>query len=270
MPPLFSVRPQCVTCGDNCSQCSDDGECAQCEGDMGEYKLSDNLIDCEPICDDDSHCESCANPGECAQCEDGMWPGDNGECTSCDQTGCGTCNQDDGECEVCDDDHTMDPNTGDCVPNCDLTDCNSCSTPSVCEECEDGFFINDFNLCEPCSDLCAKCEDKKDSCSECKAPAQFLGGKCHNSCTTGGLPNCVECDLSGDENECTKCDTEFYPSDDGEECLPCGNDCQRCPDLDICTACDPGYELDEDGEECIPSCSLLENCEECSSPTTCI
>lgn len=207
MPPLTSVNPQCIPCGDNCDDCTSD-ECTQCTGEMGEYRLSDDPYHCEPICDGDGHCETCSNPAQCEQCEDGYWPDDNGVCVTCEETGCGSCNQEDGACEVCDDDYTMDPNTGECVPDCDLEDCETCGDPSTCTSCEDGFFLNDDNLCSPCSDLCDGCDGNLDNCDNCATedPINAFRIPGSNNCTNVcdmAIDHCIDC--TSEDGEDTSC-----------------------------------------------------------------
>jgi hypothetical protein len=82
-----------------------------------------------------------------------------------------------------------------------LDGCEICKDSVTCQYCELGFVMNNWGLCEKCSEGCIKCDPKDRSCL---------------SCDIGWLL-------------------------DDEICLNCGEGCKSCNKFDGCLECESGY-----------------------------
>jgi len=139
------------------------------------------------------------------------------------------------------------------VPTClsCLANCNNCTSNANCIDCEfgfvletaphfaldacvavcdDGYFANELNICEPCSTDCKTCDDPS-TCTECD-PGSFLildTKECTGACTPG-----------------------YYATATPDECNPCPEECTVCSDATTCSACATGFELA--GSNCNSMC----------------
>ena len=126
--------------------------------------------------------------------------------------------------------------------------CDECvvitSTPltTECTQCSSGWFEDDGECTETCSD-----------------------GKWRNQLTNLCVSCTAPCENCKSEDKCTSCNEGFVINNN--ECLECPSHCTVCslPDTDVCDTCETGFFVNSAGgcTECIEGCST------CSDETTC-
>ena len=88
------------------------------------------------------------------------------------------------------------------VGYCVVPHCDHCKTHTRCEDCEEGYYKENWK-CFPCTDF-------------------------HSEC--------VEC---SDDGTCTKCAEGFHPSTEG--CQKCPEGCASCTSQSVCDICEEEY-----------------------------
>ncbi|KRX01561.1 Insulin-like growth factor binding protein, N-terminal [Pseudocohnilembus persalinus] len=114
----------------------------------------------------------------------------------------------------------------------------------ICAKCSQGYYLNQYNVCEECDAQCESCDNTSDSCTVCKGD--------NRSTIT---PNC-DC-LDG-----------YYHVPDQENCQQCDVQCFNCENSpDQCTVCQGNNR-----SMAQPNCDCLDgyyhvtgqqNCEQC-------
>ena len=126
--------------------------------------------------------------------------------------------------------------------------CSQCTSAKNCTSCFDTFKLNNFKcddcengytyrngMCLKCQDLhCLKCDTNNlNACTDCEYPFILHDEDCLRECpphhflrnNTIGKLECVDCKQgcdTCDENGCTSCLNEYYPSEKNElECVTC-------------------------------------------------
>lgn len=158
---------------------------------------------CKRICK--KPCDKCDRRG-CSSCIQG-YRRDRGGCVI--DLSCGT------SCQVCPVGSFLlgglSGGCGQCV-----RDCSSCTDTTSCQECFEGFYLNDQKQCSRCENNCDICKGK----DECKV--------CHR----GYLLR--------------KFDEDLYD----DQCTQCSSNCASCADYpNQCTSCPNGYRMN--GTRCI-------------------
>lgn len=132
--------------------------------------------------------------------------------------------------------------------------CASCTSPTSCTACLQGYMLLSSKICVPCPDYCVACQPTltgQPLCSSCVANAQLnSSGKCF-VCE----PSCLTC--TGTSNNCQTCKPGLLLSivngvrtcSLNKDCL-IGN-CQQCETdssgYKYCASCAPGYFRWRDG-----------------------
>ncbi|KAL4491897.1 hypothetical protein ABPG72_006152 [Tetrahymena utriculariae] len=141
---------------------------------------------------------------------------------------------------------------------CQDPNCKSCDQQGNCQQCMNGYVINNNNICSKCtiqyaascssSTLVGSCikgfikSDDGKSCVPIDTSCQF-GQYANNMICTSCPTNCIQCNSSG---QCYICETNYYINTSGF-CQPCPSFCNSCQ-LDSsnnlqCTSCLSGYFL---------------------------
>ena len=280
--PGFTVENnKCVVCKvKDCKDCTGNNlSCLSCLNDKalydgklctnecpkGTYKFENECIPC-------NNCLTCEdNTGHCLSCKDGFFLTSTKICkTDCD----------DGKVKVGDE----------CVPCIDVN-CKECLNPSICKQCQEGYYLYNnkcYLLCPKgtyksgsyCFDCDLNCENCLNSttCLNCNDSYYLLNSKCVKNCgpeynTYYGL--CVPCDercefcIPDYKDKCMKCKEGYYlynnkciiecgignlaiQGEFGMECLPCTDNCKICRDRDTCEECNNNYYLLD--RQCVSSC----------------
>ncbi len=133
-------------------------------------------------------------------------------CVSCPVPNCNVC-QHIGLCKTCKTGYTLNVQDNplfQCTLNCQLANCISCATPTVCSVCNmaKNYFVN------PLTGLCVTCT----------------------------IPYCVQCLTLSTCKTCDETNDYFLnpqPTGPTDQCLACGIAfCLDCTSATICSACD--------------------------------
>jgi len=187
-----------------CKDCEEDNYCINgaktaCEKGYGANVKSSQ---CESCADKIAYCEECTNLSTCTKCSAGFYLQD-GICIPCEagyysadgvnKTACGAGKNSNSGATTC----------YSCPSNC-----NTCSSASVCTECKSGYTLS--------------------------------GGSCATSCS---VANCATC-ASGSTTVCKTCKSGYHAVDFGNGSLKlCVKDVVGCTGLSVtssCTQCDSG------------------------------
>ncbi|KAH0576181.1 Cysteine-rich membrane protein 2 [Spironucleus salmonicida] len=194
------------------------------------------------------NCRKCQSysRGNCEECRYGYYLESN-TCKACKEN-CVICNGH--RCFSCI--HGYIVKDGQCV-KC-VEDCNICSGQWMCRDCNQGFFRDRTNNCQPCTPGCGQCNSKS-QCSLCLPDYNFINKVCQKC-----PENCINCE----HNVCYEC-IEGYRAIDGV-CLPCPENCKKCSSHLECQICQDGYLLDTTDNTCT---LCKDNCRACSSKDVC-
>jgi proprotein convertase subtilisin/kexin type 5 len=177
------------------------------------------------------------------------------ECLPC-AIGCAECYHENRlliKCSSCNEGYTLPKET---IPDHDIY-CVKCETENckycdgdVCEECQDGYFLEDNSCQSECSKgyfanntECVECWTEIEGCNDC-----YKNGD--------DITICSECEegLNYDQsqNECTEnCTLGFYPFEGTCQLCPSAH-CLECDETGACILCDGESVL------AIDSCELIE------------
>ena len=272
---FLNNRYECQNCEEGCLECTEIGECTNCDGSdlklldgvciekfpeiclAGSFKLEDGTCEsCKTITD---NCDDCSSES-CFHCENGF-------------------------------DYSVDHEV--CLPSCDVgeaynfdtsacitcpTECKKCDSAGVCHACNRGFALDmDQNTCVACDGVDGWYMDTEDN--NCK--------QCDSSCATCSSKNfCTSCD--GDATlKLGSCEETEAPTrgscDDGQflfenECITCNSACETCNGRgeNRCLSCGDGLQLSngfcicESGtfENDLGGCSPCDDtgCDVCNGP----
>ena len=267
------------SCSDiNCLSCPSYNTCDSCK--IGGFGIDGNCYCFYP-----DHCENSTSCQFCLACEAGYQLNSNRLCEyqpiTCSVSNCMRCSTVD-YCSRCATGYDL--LEGICSRIC--TDhCSNCSIDnSTCYNCEAGYQLNSYSLCDykslceyqpiTCSDSnCLNCSTP-DCCKKCMndtRPDTFSikqEGKCHLTCLNR---YCFAC---SPYNNCTTCETWYkfisvasiYKSQNTvslckyKKIICSDSNCISCSTADYCSSCATGYSLLEG----ICSCSCTGHCSSCS------
>jgi len=232
---------------DDGEYCSTDGTCEEC-----------TLTGCAHCSNGDGHLD-----GTCLECTDGHYMDDDGNCNDCDLTGCAVCllqaaaddaSSDSYSCKQCSDGYYM--NNQDTCSVCSITNCGVCNLDGDCEECADGYSLED-GACTSCPDNCLDCTGDSSSCKRCADNYEVLDD---GSCGAEGLDCDDNCLVCGAQGVCKQCLNTYYRDDDGA-CQTCMDNCGSCNSGSSCTECETGYGWVDETSTCDAYSDALEYCE---------
>ncbi|KAH0576091.1 Cysteine-rich membrane protein 2 [Spironucleus salmonicida] len=293
------------TCGtsQNCSTCSDDmAKCATCSGEYdmaanppcskckaGYFETSETPKTCTKCdekcatCTAADSCQTCANGNvlngnTCSACVSGQTMsctcGTSKHCSTCDSnemTKCKTCINDydpNGEtpCEKCKPKYFEDSTTSPSKCTACSSNCITCTSSTVCNTCEDGFYIKD--------NQCIACNTTQMTACTCKA------AKNCQTCKSSEMGKCETCignfDAKG-TTPCQNCLVGFFKGGDSgtDTCTACDGKCATCTALNTCQTCKDGNVLIN--STCVPcstnqmtacTCQTAKNCSTCETDTS--
>lgn len=251
-PKYFFTGTACVACeGEHCAACRDN-----------------MCVDCT----DKTECNACAIPNcvlcdpaltECLACQEAYEPDEDGFCTPLPASECPL------SCLCADQDvpalcTSCKPGfiaagvvSGDTCLSCalEVEHCGLCSyipesDSIVCEECLDGYRMDD-GLCEPCGNGCKSCPHRANKCAECFAETPYF-----NPALTECLSACPPNSVAATNKKCS-CIHGYYSTLQG--CEKCDESCDTCSggEIDKCVTCRSGFFLASGSwkGQCIP-CDL--------------
>ena len=302
-----SINETCVPCNtSSCALCSEDySNCTECKS---EYYLSENnCLECV------GQCKTCKNETFCLSCfENSNYDNETGTCECIErfifnnETNVCACvnnsayENDTNTCE-CLPGYGIDSDNSSCVP-CNESSCLRCSNNySICEECDDKYYLGDNGMCLDCPEPCANCSNSS-YCYSCVDKANLLenstcscidnadynisSGACE--CFAGEGPECLICSnlsyYNSTEENCScilnsylndsyslfvcSCNDSYGYDSANHICSPCNDsNCSDCEsDYMICEECPSGYFLDSNStcQECPKTCSECLNATHCT------
>lgn len=274
---LGSANTDCVSCavgfrfhGSRCvSECVSGtyhdetlGECYECHPTCGSCDKGSPL-DCTS-CLHGMHLSGPDNHGTCEfGCPEGKYPTDDGQCESCKEGACFSCNGGEvSDCLTCKLGFLKIVN-GSCLKICPAK-----TYEYVLEDATVG------NECRACHISCESCVGPGPrECSSCDSLMVHLGGQCLWDCDEGYYPDgegrCQRCNeicqtcIGPQHTDCMSCrvgqflqdqvcvdtcETGYYAQlSDIPMCLECDPACKNCRDYGPfdCTECHPNYELQD-------------------------
>ena len=250
---IKELSPKCVENENFCTRCHPlTNLCLKCQN---EVLIPDEQGGCEGINKcflGQNYCNNCNKEENlCEECEPGFFPDSNGGCSY--TSNCEISYK--GQCLVCKSDFIL-INEG-LLSRCkylksdDLNNCKTVNTSNgICEECEDGFFLNKGDK------KCTKVENCYESnfgkCQLCIE--KYYLNKKEKKCIEKNNTQFINCKITADGEKCEECDENYFLSEDGNCLLT--NFCKKSEN-DKCTECVDGYYLIKNG-----FCSLEENCEQ--------
>lgn len=162
----------CILCDLNCKTCKDYSGCVECSD--GYFPKGENICEgCDSSCKtcrNKDSCDSCFNPydvlfkGKCMRCNYGSYFDlDEEKCKFCNLN-CRYCLKQKSEkqgdskivCTVCKGGYFQ--KDGECF-SCPKH-CSYCGDNGHCQQCAEGFFIDDKGNCSQCSKFCLSCNSK--------------------------------------------------------------------------------------------------------------
>ncbi|KAL4489343.1 hypothetical protein ABPG72_018998 [Tetrahymena utriculariae] len=250
---------QCQKCISPCQNCDQKGsKCLSC---LQNYTFNATQNTCQPICD--SSCNLCSlpmNSQSCLSCFDGFYLSNN-QCLPC-QSPCSTCQISSNNCLACLKDYIYQQQTNSCSPICDNS-CKACNLPknrSSCQQCYDGFYLNNNNSCQICQPPCQNCVQNANTCSSCIQ--NYTLNVSQNSCSPICDQSCLTCNQPNNSSACLSCIDGFYLFQN--QCLNCLSPCATClTSSSNCLSCIENYTFIQSQNNCTPNCDP--SCKTCSS-----
>jgi len=291
-------------CAANCLNCEESGAglCDKCS--LGNRHTADRL--CKPCPRQCRICSISDDSCDVGGCVAGHGVSRQGQCISCNVTGCESCDERfgffNGTCDRCKRGlgFSRKANHTSCRP-CAHEHCY-CSREGGCDSCSVGYGLvpsdQDGMTCRKCEEGCYDCKTVRDGdcyrCLEGYAPDPENNGRCRPcaveclNCTKSGLASCDKCKpfhgFSRYYHKCKKCRVPHCEdcSDNLYKCrscrhgygLPmcetCGASCAICDNVGHCKVCERGYATiaGASGGKCW---SCADNCVSCtkSGPAKC-
>lgn len=254
----------CVACESyGCWECDDSyKKCTDCFGssiDTNKDSVTYGKCTNPPI----NHC--LFGQDECTICESGYGLTTDGKCYNCEDKNCGQCSTNYQICEKCRklalDDDTESPTYGKCVgPRVENCNISISKDPTICSQCNDGYYVTSSGSCEKCDPNCKTCSISAFSCNSCVDLSYYISD---GKCVKCEIDHCAICHYGYDCNECENGYAK-YTNEDIIECRKIG--VENCLLMDTflynCYKCKVGYGFDDD-ENCL-KCQL-DFCEDCNS-----
>jgi hypothetical protein len=129
-----------------------------------------------------------------------------------------------------------------------------------CKTCNDGFFMDNNEVCQTCQGSCKTCVNGSEICTSCKNEHYFANE--NNKCEMCD-DECLGC--SGNKTNCTSCENGKYVNSQNK-CEKCSDICKTCSGgvsngIHNCLSCDINSEykyliLDDFNKTCVENCSL--------------
>ena len=278
----------CIKCGDG----ENSNTCIKCEN---KYFLFFNNLLCLPCdhkyygqkgcggnCDGSNYKDSrivlCEEDG----CKKGFY-NINGICQECSKIidGCSICSINDEKneqvslktCHECISNEFRLNKDFNLCDRCSMNNCLKCHfnenyTSTLCDECEEGYYVNNENICSKCKNVnipngnCKVCSDNEEDINSktysCNQYYVLVGENCIKC-----PDNCPYCEYNEikKETECIRC-KENYIINANKKCTYCGENCEFCKlnenSEPICLFCNSKYFLTEG--KCI---NCPNNCQKC-------
>ncbi len=296
---LKVLSPKCVENENFCVRCHPlTNLCLKCQNEIlvpNEEGGCDGINKCSI---GKNYCNKCNTDEDlCTECEQGFFPDSNGGCSY--SSNCKISYK--GQCLVCKSDFILiNELLFSWCKSLKSDDLNNCkrinNTNGICEECEDGFYLNkDDKKCTKVKNCSESNFGKCESCIE-----KYYLNKKKNECIEKNNTKFINCEITLDGKKCSKCDDKYFLSEDGnclltnncktsknEKCTECSdgyylikNDLcsseEHCVEIDIetglCKLCENNYYLDFKNRSCKPNkmdnnykyCKIFVNeCKEC-------
>lgn len=121
---------------DNCYMMDGKGNCIMCEA---HFHLDDGK--CVPCAKKQEHCTYCTTKAEnfmCLSCDSGFYKANDDTCKICPDK-CVHCSEE--RCFSCENKHFYNADARECQL-CEIGNCDSCQTSSICSQCKSGYFFN--------------------------------------------------------------------------------------------------------------------------------
>jgi hypothetical protein len=197
----FLNDTECISCIHNCKNCSDNSTCEECDSGY-VYNLNECVLNCSQpsclACPNDSslcsecdleyylnssdstcyqceaNCMNCSDSDTCIECNNGFELDDTNTCVRiCNQTSCKVCANHSEECTECKPEYYLNSTDDQCYA-CEAN-CKNCSDSVMCNECNNGFDLDDTNTCvRICNQTsCKVCANHSEECTECN-PEYYL------------------------------------------------------------------------------------------------
>eukprot|EP00930_Biecheleria_cincta_P069288 TRINITY_DN57040_c0_g1_i1.p1 TRINITY_DN57040_c0_g1~~TRINITY_DN57040_c0_g1_i1.p1 ORF type:complete len:3579 (-),score=472.83 TRINITY_DN57040_c0_g1_i1:116-10780(-) len=247
-----AVGGVCSLCPDPCHSCVSEEECTVCTNGTylhdgrckarcpdGFYHSGDDFLGrvCKPC---DSKCDECIGESQCTVCKGGNFLTHDWKCVDACPDG------------WWDKEVTGNVTVGNTCEKC-YQDCSKCTSPTECQQCQNGKYLNHQDWCVP----------------ECPAGYYEFG-----SLDVGRTcPQCPEtCNLCNSDTECTECKNDTYLTHRnlcenscpigyyheghqkvGRTCPPCEANCGQCVSATHCTQCNNAHYLTP-GRDCVAKC----------------
>ncbi|KAL4507716.1 hypothetical protein ABPG73_012404 [Tetrahymena malaccensis] len=268
------VGGNCIKCPQNCNSCSSENICTQCQLN---YFLDFNQTcntDCPATYSKDLETSKClcslglienTNKHVC-ECNQGFFLSSDGTCQKCIQS-CKSC-QNETECIQCEETFFLDSQNK-CVLDCPQTfqedkenmicicPQNSTLKSNICS-CNQDYEMQQDNTCKlKCSSFCDSCSvaGECDVCQQgyfmnydytCvnKCPETYIENKETRTCECDQLAEMIN--VSQFEKKCV-CPADLIYQE-GNKCLNCISNCQKCSNGNTCDKCIEGFYLHNDGK----------------------
>lgn len=240
-----------------CEECNTDGsQCNKCSKDYFFIDQEQNSKTYGKCVSCQQHCLRCKEISKCEECEPGYGKNEKGECVSCYDKNCKSCNEDYTKCNKCQDSKYQEfvIEKGKCV-TCRVNNCHSCNKfdPNKCEECEKGFHVNEQFQCERCEiENCGECHQNNKTCEECISGYYLRDNRCYK-CHASNCKTCSEGNQYCDECEYGYIFDLSQGSNNYGKCIPLGiSNCESSPyyNPNKCSSCIDNYILNEDKTKC--------------------
>ena len=264
----FSSQTCVDDCETPCNTCSSANVCSDCLEDL---ELNDSY---ECVYCDVNNCAACSDDFECKQCDNNYYSQSDSLCTACPDLS--TYNNTSFSCDckensylnetslptiecICDSGYGYDSGNNNCSL-CSQSNCTTCTADyTICEACDDTFYLNDLGQCIDCPGQCESCLNET-NCIDCIPYADFNQTDSQCTCTNNS-------DYNSTLDSCI-CNTGYGYNLLDETCLECSQSaCAECPDNYLkCQICENTYYLD--GSEICQDCPGP--CANCSSSSHCL
>ncbi|GAB1227985.1 hypothetical protein ENUP19_0367G0018 [Entamoeba nuttalli] len=247
-------KNKCTMCQPNCDSCipsSISTICLICSS--GYYKTNDGLCkkaqdDCAIISSTTTTCEKCVERKKLDE---------NGSCVTITEENCGFVVE--GKCKECLEGFNLiknDAGSWVCNASPNFNFCTA-TTTTGCLRCEEGKFLDQDNVCQPCDINCATCYGNTTNCTTCN-----FGYKLTKNNTCESLGSLVESCLTffPDASGCAICKDGFYQT--YKNCAECHESCLTCNQNAFnCLSCNftGGYYFDIETSKCLSN-DTLKNC----------
>lgn len=249
------ISQDCQVNQNFCHQCNPlTNLCIKCQYDVFTPNNSGGCSGIKKCSIGKNFCEECSEEGDlCKTCSEGYSPDSNGGCTYVQN--CLVSFR--GDCLLCESDYILigradGPRICKSLNSDDFLNCKTINNENGhCEQCEEGFYLNDGD--KKCTETENCLESVYSKCVSCKN-GYYLDHNDNNICkeATNDFRHCKETENG---EKCTKCEEGYYFDEEGKCCNM--NFCSRSQNF-ICKSCLQGYHMTENKQ----SCTKEENCKQ--------